>query len=148
MTDWSNAPRDVEWWREAWNAARPHTAAGPFDMELVDIDEDHVVLRMPITDASRQPFGLFHGGISMLLAESAASFHSCYNADLTEVGPVGIEISGSHLNSAREGWVRCTARVVKRGRTLVVHEVHVEHEETGKPLCRGRVTNLFVPHRV
>ena len=116
-------------------------------MELAEIDAEHVVLRMEITDASRQSFGLFHGGISMLLAETAASFHSVYEADLTHAAPVGIEISGSHLNSARKGWVRCTATVVKRGRTLVVHDIEVTHEETGKPLCRGRVTNLFVPHR-
>lgn len=145
--DLANIPDDPEIWKQAWDAMRPHTAAAPFDIEMVDVDADGVVLRMPITDNSRQPFGLFHGGVSMLLAESAASFHSCWGVDLGAVNPVGIEINGSHLNSAREGWVRATARVVKRGRTLVVHEVDVIHEESGKQLCRARVTNLLAPRR-
>ena len=138
---------DPEFWREAWDSMRPHSAAGPMGIEFVAIDADTLVLQLEITDATRQPFGLFHGGVSMLLAESAASFHSCWGTDLTKVAPVGVDINGTHLNSAREGTVRATARVIKRGRTLVVHDIDIEHVESGKLLCKARVSNLLIAHK-
>lgn len=136
--------QDEPGWKAWWEEVAAHTAAGAHGIELVSIDNEGLVLGMEIGDGERQPFGLLHGGVSMLLAESAASMHSCWGVDLTEVYPVGIEINGSHLSSARDGYVTATARVVRRGRTLIVHEVDIEHEETGKRLCRARVTNLYV----
>lgn len=145
--DWMSAPRDEELWKSGWEKMKPTTAMAPYDVELMRIDDESLEFRLKITDVTRQPFGLFHGGVSMLLAETAASFHSCWGADLSECAPVGIEISGSHLSSARDGHVRVVARIVRRGRTLVVHEVDIIHEETDKLLCRGRCTNLFVAHQ-
>ena len=98
---------------------------------------------MPITDAARQPMGLLHGGISMLLAETAASMHACWGLDVTKTVPVGIEINGSHLSSARDGRVRAVGEVIRRGAQLVVHEVRITHEETGRLLCVARVTNFL-----
>lgn len=144
---------DVEWtkdpavWKTYWEEHKSGTVSGAYDVELVSIDAEQIVLRMPITDRARQPMGLFHGGVSMLLAESAASMHACWGTDLGRVNPVGIEINGSHVGSAREGHVVATARVVRRGRTLVVHEVEIVHEESGKLLNVSRVTNLYVPAR-
>lgn len=124
-------------------ARRDATVAGALDIDLVDIDADTVTLRMPIRDAARQPMGLLHGGVSMVLAESAASLHACWGLDLTKRVPVGIEINGSHVGSARDGTVEAVGRVVRRGRTLVVHEVQVTHVESGRTLCVARVTNLL-----
>jgi 1,4-dihydroxy-2-naphthoyl-CoA hydrolase len=98
---------------------------------------------MPISEKTRQPLGLFHGGMSLVLAESAASMHSCWGLDLMKVNPVGIEINASHLNIAREGTVRATARVLRRGRSIIVHEVEIHHVETGNLLCLSRVTNFL-----
>jgi uncharacterized protein (TIGR00369 family) len=142
-----NLPRDEEMWKEGWKKMLNSTAAGAHDVELVRIDDEGLELRLEITDSERQPFGLFHGGVSMLLAESAASMHCCWGTDLSDVAPVGIEINGSHLSSAREGHVLAVATVIRRGKTTAVHEVDIFHEESGRPLCRARVTNLFVPHR-
>lgn len=147
--EWMNGeiPKDEELWKQRWDDMVGRTAAGAHGVELLRIDEEGLELRLEITDSERQPFGLFHGGVSMLLAESAASMHSCWGTNLGEVAPVGIEINGSHLSSAREGHVVVEARVIRKGRTTAVHEVDVVHEESGRPLCRARVTNLFVPHR-
>jgi uncharacterized protein (TIGR00369 family) len=114
-------------------------------IEIVRFDADGAVLTMPISEKTRQPLGLFHGGMSLVLAESAASLHACWGLDLTRVIPVGIEINGSHLNGAREGNVRATARVLRRGRNTIVHEVEIHHVESGTLLCVSRVTNFFKP---
>lgn len=112
-------------------------------VEVAEIDEDNIVLRMPITDRARQPMGLLHGGVSMVLAESAASIHACWGVDLSKRAPVGIEINGSHVRSASEGMVKAVATVVRRSRSLVVHQVEIIHEETDRVLSVARVTNFY-----
>lgn len=131
--------------RSAWSDLTETTALGHFGVELVDIDDTRCVLRMEIRPSARQPMGLLHGGVSLLLAESAASMHSCVGTELARFQPVGIEVNGSHVGSARDGHVRVVAERIRRGRTLVVHEVRVHHEESGRLLCVARVTNLLRP---
>lgn len=121
----------------------PHTALEPLGIRVTSVSTESLSLRMPITDATRQPFGLLHGGISLLLAESAASMHSCVGIDLDSVFPVGIEINGSHLRSASSGFVRATAHLLRRSKTLAVHEVKIMHEESNELLCVCRVTNYY-----
>ena len=111
--------------------------------QVIALDDEQVVLHMPISNASRQPWGQLHGGVSLLLAETAASLHAAWGVDLNRVVPVGIEINGSHLTSAREGTVEAIGRVIRRGRNLVVHQVEITHLETGKMLCVARVTNFY-----
>lgn len=119
------------------------TVVSALNIEVEDIDDERAVLVMPITDATRQPFGLLHGGVSMVLAESAASIHACWGVDTSQVMPVGIEINGSHLRSAREGTVRAIATVARRARTLIVHQIDIYHIESGDHLCTARVTNFY-----
>jgi acyl-coenzyme A thioesterase PaaI-like protein len=72
----------------------PNTAASALGVEMIDVGPERIVLTMPITDAARGPRGLLHGGISMLLAETAASMHACWGVDLNKKVALGIEISG------------------------------------------------------
>jgi 1,4-dihydroxy-2-naphthoyl-CoA hydrolase len=110
------------------------TAFGLLGGSVVDVDDSSMTVRLPITDAVRQPFGLVHGGINMLLVETAASSHAAFGLDLERVRPVGVEISGSHLRSATDGTLVAISRVLRRGRTHIVHEVDVMLEETGELL--------------
>ena len=121
----------------------PNTALEPLGIQVTSVNAESLSLRMPITNTSRQPFGLLHGGISLLLAESAASMHACWGIDLNSVFPVGIEINGSHLRSASSGYVLATAQLLRRSKTLAVHEVKIVHEETNELLCVCRVTNYY-----
>jgi uncharacterized protein (TIGR00369 family) len=130
-------------WIEAFNDVLEGTALGVHGGSLIAIDQDEIVIEMPIGDHARQPFGILHGGVSMLLAESAASMHACWGVDLSERVPVGTEISGSHISSTRDGTVVCRGRVVKRGRTLIRHHIELFHKESGRLLCDARVTNLY-----
>lgn len=136
--------RDLELWKASWRSSLERTVAGALGIDLVHMDDDTITLKMAITDATRQPMGLLHGGVSMVLVETAASMHACWGVDLTERYPVGIEINGSHISSAQEGDVIATGTVVRRGRTLIVHEVKIVHEQTGKLLNVSRITNMYV----
>lgn len=129
----------LAWLEGVW----ARTAMGALNIQITAIDDDHIEMTMPISDAARQPFGLLHGGISMLLAESAASSHASWGVDLEAYLPVGIEINGSHLRAADEGAVRAVATVIRRSRSLIVHQVEIYHQESGKLLSTARVTNYY-----
>jgi 1,4-dihydroxy-2-naphthoyl-CoA hydrolase len=115
----------------------------PLGIELTDIGDDHIELVMPITDAARQPLGMLHGGVSMVLVESAGSIHAAWGIDISKIIPVGIEISGSHLRSAKDGTVKAVGKVIRRSRSMVVHQVDIYHVETDKLLSTARVTNYY-----
>ena len=121
------------------------TVHGPLGIEVISVSDEGVILECDITDAVRQPMGLLHGGVSVLIAESAASLHAAWCADLTKVAPVGVDINGTHLRSATEGRVRATTHTLRQTRTFIFHEVNIEHVETGELLCKVRISNFFKP---
>jgi len=138
-------PTEPQAWLEAMNAARPFTVQGTLDIRFTAVGDDFVVLEMPITDAVRQPFGLLHGGVSLLLAETAASGHATWKVDLRERIPVGLEINGSHLRSATEGTVQAVGKVLQRSRNFIVHQVEIRLKESDQLLSVCRVTNFYRP---
>lgn len=140
-------PKNEEMWSTGFSQVHVNTAVENLEIALEAIDENGIVLTMPITDKTRQPYGLLHGGITMVLAETAASAHASWGVDLNEKMPVGIEINASHVRSAREGVVRAEGKVVRRSRSLIVHQVDVTLVETGELLSTARVTNFYKPAR-
>ena len=138
-----NQEHSEENWKKAWPLLRKKTATECHDVALRSVDEEGIVLSMEIGDHARQPFGLLHGGISLLLAESAASMHSCWGLDFREKFPVGIEISASHIRSATHGVVLARATLIRKSSTLVHHRVEIIEESTGRVLSVIRTTNLL-----
>lgn len=130
-------------WLAGVKSIHEGTAAAHLGIDAVDASDDHVELRMEITAKVRQPLGLLHGGVSMVLAETAASIHATWGIDLNEKYPVGIEINGSHLRSATDGHVRAIARVLRRTQSFIFHQIDIIHEESGEMLCTARVTNYY-----
>ena len=128
---------------EDMNAVAANTILETLNIKVEEFSEEKIVLSMPISNATRQPYGLLHGGVSMVLAETAASFHACWGIDLNEKLPVGIEINGSHLNSADSGNVRAVGKVLRKSSSLIVHEIEITHIETEQVLCISRVTNFY-----
>jgi len=130
-------------WKEKVNAVIENTAAGHHGIRIVEVDLDHVVLEMTITDKSRQPLGMLHGGVSMLIAETAASMHAGMGVDLSQKVPVGIEINGTHVSSAASGEIRAVGKVIRRTKNLIFHQVDIYHKEDGRLLSTSRVTNFY-----
>ena len=128
---------------EQLRALLPKTAPEALGVEIVSADAEGILLRMPMSDRARQPLGLLHGGISMVLAETAASLHACWEVDLARSVPVGIEINGSHIRSASDGHILAKATIIRRSSKLVVHNIEIAHEESGRALCLARVTNFY-----
>lgn len=138
-------PTDEGLWLTGFDRMHINTAVEHLGIKLESISAEQIVLTMPITDKARQPYGLLHGGITMALVETAASVHASWGVDLSEKSPVGIEINGSHVRSAREGTVRAVGKVVRRSRSMIVHQVDVYLVESGELLSTARMTNYYKP---
>jgi uncharacterized protein (TIGR00369 family) len=108
------------------------------DVEFLEAGPERVVLRMPVDWRVHQPYGILHGGVSALLAESAASFGAALAA-----GPgrnvVGIELNASHLRSLREGHLIAEATPVRVGRTVQVWRISLTDDD-GRAICEARCT--------
>jgi 1,4-dihydroxy-2-naphthoyl-CoA hydrolase len=104
----------------------------------VEATPDRVVMTLPVDWKAHQPYGILHGGVSALLAESAASFGAAVSVPSGKY-VVGIELNASHLRSMRSGVLTATATPVRKGRTVQVWAVHLT-DETGKAICEARCT--------
>jgi 1,4-dihydroxy-2-naphthoyl-CoA hydrolase len=110
-----------------------------FDIEVETAEKGFVVLTMPVTPRVHQYIGIMNGGISLLLAETAASFGAVISSDLSQVTPVGIEINANHLRAVSKGMLRVEAKSIYHGRTLSVWNVEITNER-GKLICVSRCT--------
>ncbi len=124
------------------NALSRGTAAQALGIEIVELGEDWLRGRMPVDARTRQPYGLLHGGASVLLAETLGSLGGalCVGEDQRVVG---IEINANHLRAAKDGHVVGTARAVHLGRSTQVWEIRVE-DAAGKLVCISRLTLAVV----
>lgn len=112
-------------------------------IELLDFGDDWLSGRMPVDERTRQPFGLLHGGASVVLAESLASYAAYACVDRERKACVGLEINANHLRSVRSGWVIGTARPLHLGRTTHVWEIRI-CDEADRPTCISRCTVAVV----
>ena len=115
------------------------TAVSHAGIELIEQGEDYIRGRMPVDARTRQPFGLLHGGCSVVLAETLASIGANLCLDDPAVQAAGIEVNANHLRGATEGWVIGTARPVHVGKATQVWEIRIE-DERGKLVCISRLT--------
>ncbi len=111
-------------------------------VELVEVSPERVVGTMPVK-GNTQPYGLLHGGASVVLAESLGSVGSAMHAHPDRIA-VGVDINATHHRSARDGVVTGTATAVHLGRSSACYEVVITDEE-GRRLCTARITCALVP---
>lgn len=127
------------------NALSRGTAMATLGIVFTEIGADFVRATMPVDERSRQPYGLLHGGASVLLAETLGS-----TAGNLCVGPdercVGIEINANHLAAVREGLVTGTARPLHVGGRTQVWEIRIE-DDLGRLVCVSRLTLAVIQRR-
>jgi uncharacterized protein (TIGR00369 family) len=111
-------------------------------IRLVEASPERVVATMPV-EGNTQPYGLLHGGASVVLAETLGSIGSALHA-MPERLSVGVDINATHHRSARSGTVTGTATALHLGRSTASYEVVVTDAE-GRRLCTARITCALVP---
>ena len=129
---------------EQLNALSRNTLIEHLGIVFTAVGEDWLQATMPVDARTRQPYGLLHGGASVVLAETLGSSAGNLCVDTQQQVCVGLEINANHLRGARTGTVTGTAKALHVGRTTQVWEIRIENEQ-GKPVCISRLTLAVVP---
>jgi 1,4-dihydroxy-2-naphthoyl-CoA hydrolase len=107
-------------------------------VEVVEVSANKVVMQVEIGPKVHQPYGILHGGVSALLAESAASFGGALNVQPDQI-VVGTELNCSHLRSMADGVLTATATPVRVGRRVQVWAIDLTDQD-GRQICVARCT--------
>ncbi len=127
---------------ETLNGRSANTAIAALGIEITEVGEDFVRGTMPVDGRTKQPYGLLHGGSSVLLAETLAS--TAANLCVAEgQQAVGLEINANHVRAATEGVVTGTARALHVGRSTQLWEIRIE-DGAGRLVCISRMTAAVV----
>lgn len=125
---------------EQMRAAGAGTLTERMGIELTEVSKDRVVATMPVA-GNTQPYGLLHGGASVVLAETLGSIGAQLFAGPDRFS-VGLDINATHHRAARSGIVTGVATPVSVGRTLVCYDVVITDED-GNRTCTSRITCML-----
>ncbi|MDT0215274.1 hotdog fold thioesterase [Rothia sp. ARF10] len=135
----SSAHPDVMALVEQMKALNPTSLLHRMGIEVTEAARDRLVATMPV-EGNTQPYGLLHGGASVVLAETLGSIGSAIHAGPDRI-VVGTDINATHHRAARSGLVTGVATPISLGNTLCSWEVVVTDED-GRRVCTSRITCL------
>jgi len=131
---------------ETMNASEKESLMRTLEIDFVDVGEEFLIARMPVSPKLHQPDGVLHGGATFALAESVGSA-AAYLFNKTQNPMVrGIEMSGNHLKGISEGFVYAKAIAIHNGRTTQIWEIKVTNE-TGDLISSCKLTTLTLPKK-
>jgi uncharacterized protein (TIGR00369 family) len=136
VTDKADLPAAAQ----AMYAMNPSSLLHRMQIEITHASPERVVGRMPV-EGNTQPYGLLHGGASVVLAESLGSIGSALHAGPSRVA-VGLDINATHHRAARSGFVTGTATALSLGNTLASYDVVITDEQDRR-ICTCRITCLI-----
>jgi 1,4-dihydroxy-2-naphthoyl-CoA hydrolase len=123
-----------------FNDMNAGTLGEKMGIEFVEASPQRIVATMPV-EGNNQPYGLLHGGASVVLAETLGSVGAALHAGEGRIA-VGLDINATHHRGARSGLVTGTATPLSLGRTLASYEVVISDDQ-GNRLCTSRITCLL-----
>ena len=126
-------------------AIHKDTAVQQLGIEFLEVGPDFIRARVPVDTRTRQPYGLLHGGVSVVLAETLGSCGAAYSCP-EDHRAVGLDINANHLKGATSGWVTGVARPVHIGRTTQVWQIDLSNE-AGELTCVSRITMAVLAPR-
>jgi uncharacterized protein (TIGR00369 family) len=126
------------------NESLKNTIGEGLDIRFESYDDQSLTASMVVDSRTHQPYGLLHGGASVVLAETLGSTASYLCIDTRHFYCVGLEVNANHLRGLRSGRVIAVARPVHLGRTTHVWDIRLAGED-GKPSCISRLTMAIVP---
>lgn len=128
---------------QALTAVSANTAVSHLGIEFIEVGDDFLVARLPVNRQTCQPYGLLHGGVSVVLAETLGSIGAAFCVPVgTRV--VGLEVNANHLRGVSQGWVTGTARPVHIGRSTQVWQIELCNDQ-GRRVCISRLTMTVLP---
>lgn len=121
------------------------TAVEHLGIEFLEVGDDFIRARVPVDTRTLQPYGLLHGGVSVVLAETLGSCGAAYSCAPGHRA-VGLDINANHLRGATSGWVTGITRPVHIGRSTQVWQIDMAND-AGEPTCVSRITMAVLAPR-
>lgn len=113
-------------------------------IEFTEIGDNYIIAKMPVDQRTIQPFGILHGGASVVLAETLGSVASTLCLpDLKKQTAVGLEVNANHLRAVRSGFVYGKATPIRVGRSIHVWNIEITDEQ-GKISAISRLTTMII----
>jgi 1,4-dihydroxy-2-naphthoyl-CoA hydrolase len=142
--------RDMSLWKKPLSVqvlTQSHHGTAPehLGMEFLEVGDDFITARIPVDHRTRQPYGLLHGGVSVVLAETLGSC-GAYYACPEGCRAVGLDINANHLKGATQGWVTGITRPVHIGRSTHVWHIDLRND-AGELTCVSRITMAILGAR-
>ena len=111
-------------------------------VKILEASAERVVATMPV-EGNTQPYGLLHGGASVVLAETLGSIGSALHAGPDRIA-VGVDINATHHRAVSSGTVTGTATPIHLGSTVTTYAIAITDEQD-RPVCTARLTCLLRP---
>lgn len=127
---------------EALNATSDNTMVAHLGIVYTRLEEGLLEASMPVDARTHQPFGLLHGGASVVLAETLGSVAG-YLCTEGEQKVVGLEVNANHIRSVRSGRVRGVCRALHAGSRHQVWQIDILDEQD-RLCCSSRLTTAVV----
>ena len=116
---------------------------GLLGIEAIEITEGSIVARMPVNDKVKQPYGLLHGGASVVLAESVGSVATNLIVDPEKYIGVGLEVNANHLRPVLSGEVTAICTPLHIGGKTHVWDIKLK-DGKGRLTCVSRLTVAII----
>ncbi|WP_243403393.1 hotdog fold thioesterase [Sphingobacterium haloxyli] len=116
---------------------------GYLSIQATEVHDDMLIARMPISDKVKQPFGILHGGASVVLAESVGSIASNLIIDPKHLVGVGMEVNANHLKSVSEGTLYAYCSPLHIGKKSHVWDIKIKNEKDVL-ICISRLTVAII----
>ncbi len=129
---------------EQLNAHGQNTIVELLDIRFEAVDDDSLTASMVVDSRTHQPYGLLHGGASVVLAETVGSTASYQCIDPKRFYCVGLEVNANHIRALRSGRVTAVCRPVHLGRSSHVWDIRLSGDD-GKLSCISRLTVAVMP---
>jgi len=128
------------------NSISKGTLMETLEIDYIDVGENHLLARMPVTPRVHQPDGVLHGGASVALAESVGSAASYIFMDAKQFQIRGIEIAANHVKSVSQGYVYAKASMIHKGRITQLWEIKITNED-GDLISNCKLTTIALPRK-
>ncbi|WP_395803479.1 hotdog fold thioesterase [Daejeonella sp.] len=114
------------------------------EIEFTEITPDSLSARMPVNEKTRQPYGILHGGASVVLAETLGSVASNLVINSDKYIGVGLEVNANHLRPVKSGFVTGVCTPIHIGGKTHVWDIKL-YDQRGKMTCVSRLTVAIIP---
>lgn len=128
------------------NSFGKNTLIDHLGIEITEISKNSIKGKMPVDRRTIQPYGLLHGGASVVLAETLGSYGSNFYLENEAFNAVGLAINANHIKSVSSGFVFGHATMIHAGKTTHIWEINITNENNDL-VCVSRLTMAIIARK-